>query len=148
MARGDNTAEMKFRLPGDLHARIEAAASANQRNASEEVRRRLQASFGDTTAAASNDPNTRELLVAISEAATDIREIYGKSWHEDPWAREALLAALRALVEIGGPSGDPQFNPAPGSRAASSEYMRDPHAVGEVIALRNPFPQTGRSNKA
>lgn len=147
MARGDNTAEMKFRLPGELHARIEAAAAADNRSASEEVRQRLERSFEGAPPEAA-DVKTSEFLAAVSEAASDIRDFYGKSWHEDPWARDALSAALRALVEIGGPPGKAEFNPAPGSRATSAEHARDPLAFGEVIALKNPFPQTGWSSKS
>jgi hypothetical protein len=136
MARGDNTAEMKFRLPGELHAQIEASASANGRSASEEVRRRLEASF-EGAPPASGDAKTGELLALIATIAREIGEIYGKPWHEDAWVRDALLGAIPMLVKAKAQRGEAKFDPMPEAIAelAWGENEREPSIAGRMYAL-------------
>ena len=141
--RAANTAEMKFRLPNELHALIEAAASTNKRNASEEVRRRLETSF-EGAPPTTGDGKTSDLLATIAALAADILEIYGKPWHEDPWARDVLASAIDVLIKARARRGEAKFEPAPDAIAelAWGESQRDPATAGQILAMSK---LTGRS---
>jgi hypothetical protein len=143
MARGETpqsgrptkSAEMKFRLPGDLHAQIETAATDHGWSASEEIRRRLEGSF--EIALAADDPKTRDLVVAITETARNLAETYGRAWHEDAWSRDVMLAAITVLVRTKAPRGDPKYNPKPEHLADLiwGENERDPSVAGRMLAM-------------
>lgn len=107
MARGDNTAEMKFRLPHELHTRLEEAASKNAHSASEEVRRRLEASF--EVAPSAIDTKTGDLLEAIRFVAQAISKKSGDlgAWYEDIEVFEVFKAAVSTLFDAFRPVGDP-----------------------------------------
>jgi hypothetical protein len=70
MPQSAKSAQFKFRLDSGLSDKIEAAAATNGRSFSEEIRRRLDASFDtELPAAPSVSPALRDVLRAIGEAA-------------------------------------------------------------------------------
>jgi hypothetical protein len=90
------------RLPRDLHERLKRAGGEG--GMGEEIRRRLEASF-EAEAEAPSDPQTRELLEAISFLATRSAAFYG-SWAEDPFAFQVLKSSVDMLFKHYQPAAD------------------------------------------
>jgi hypothetical protein len=101
-----------IRLPRSLHDRLKKAGG--ERGMGEEIRRRLEASFEAEKPPA--DPNTRELLDAISAMAEEIGAYYGR-WSEDAFAFGVLKACVNMLWAYYQPKGEPTANPNPDSAA-------------------------------
>jgi len=97
-----------LRLPKELHERIVAAAG--ERSVSEELRRRLAASF---EAGPDTDAATAELVGAVVEITGHLRQDFAP-WHENRFAFDVLGAALDKVLGTYRPAGDPipTFNPA------------------------------------
>lgn len=100
------------RLPRSLHERLKKAGG--ERGMGEEIRRRLEASFDAEKAPA--DPNTRELLAAISSFAEETTSYYG-GWSENAFAFEVLKACVNMLLTHYQPEGEPVPKPNPDSSA-------------------------------
>jgi hypothetical protein len=81
---------MTLRLPKQLHDDLKKAAG--DRSVSEELRQRLQASFGE--AAAPADEKTNSLLAQLAKAAARVTKQFGP-WHE---TRRAYAIFSRAVA--------------------------------------------------
>jgi hypothetical protein len=97
------TAQMKFRLTGPLQKLIEDAAKQHDWAASEEIRRRLAASFHDNLDA--DDETTRKLMRGVASAAY-YTENFG-AWHENPFAFQVFRATVLKLIDLFKPPGEP-----------------------------------------
>lgn len=98
------TSQMKFRLAGHLGMLIERAARENGGTTSEEIRRRLAASF--LNEATAGDDETRKFLNAIDTVARNVEPAFG-AWHEDRFAFAVFRAAVLVLLDLQRPSGEP-----------------------------------------
>jgi hypothetical protein len=88
-----------LRIPGDLHDQL--AKAAGEQGISEEIRRQLE-----TAVALGNDPKTRELLVAIADAADELAANYFP-WHDNRFAFDVFQSAIVKLLARDQPSGEP-----------------------------------------
>jgi hypothetical protein len=93
-------------LPFDMHKRLQTIAG--ERGLGEEIRRRLEASFEAEKTL--GDPETRELLDAISNFASQTTMYYGE-WSKDPFAFKVLKTSVDMLLSYYEPKGDPVPNP-------------------------------------
>jgi hypothetical protein len=117
-----------FRLPRELHEQIKAAAG--ERGISEEIRRRLEASFGPE---AGSDVQTRELGAVISQLAARMDEDYG-AWHHDPFSFQAFKAGINLVMDHSRPKGEPVGKPKPNSVAEMMGEAGTPEQVGKSWA--------------
>ncbi len=97
------TTQFKFRLSTDLNHQIEAAAGRNGWGASEEIRRRLEASFAQELRA--GDEETFRLVEAIRTVAQNLEVPFG-SWHENRFAFDVFIEAVKVLMALYRPPGD------------------------------------------
>lgn len=100
------------RLPQSLRDRLSDAGG--ERGLGEEIRRRLEASFEAKKAPA--DPETLDLLDAISAFTEETTEYYGR-WSENAFAFEVLKACVNMLWSYYQPKGEPTAHPNPDSAA-------------------------------
>jgi hypothetical protein len=91
-----------IRLPRNLYERLREAGG--ERGMGEEIRRRLEASFGTETGA--TNQRTAYLLNAISSCAEKIDHDYG-NWSEDAFAFEVLKGCVNMLWTHFQPKGEP-----------------------------------------
>jgi len=119
-----------LRLPQELHDRLKEAAAG--RSVSEEIRRRLEASFTDM----SNDAKTERLLSAVSSTARMLRDTY-EPWHEDRYAFEVLKVATIVVLEHFRPAGEPVPRPDPKKHLLPDLLGPDhsPDVIGRTLAL-------------
>jgi hypothetical protein len=98
-----------FRLPKDLHDKLTAASEATHgEGVSEEIRRRLEASFRGSE-------NARSYLDVIGRVIRSVEDAYGTVWRDGGFARAIIWEAVRMLFEPR-EEGQPEFEPArPGS---------------------------------
>jgi hypothetical protein len=125
------TTQMKFRLSNYLHDQIEEAAGRGGWGASEEIRRRLEASFYRGLQA--GDEETHRLMEAIIGAIRNMEPAFG-SWHENRFAFEVLRVAVNILLDIYRPPGDPIR---PSDNEISDLYLGDsgtPETAGRMLA--------------
>jgi len=124
-------AQMKFRLPTYLRDLIHEAGEQAGWGDSEEMRRRLEASFLEEAQA--GDEETYRLVRAIKTAAINIQPAFG-AWHEDRFAFDTFRAAVLALVDLHRPSGTP-IRPED-NEIADSYLGKDgtPETAGRMIA--------------
>ena len=108
----DEMVQTAVRLPRSLRDRLSNAGG--ERGLGEEIRRRLELSFD--TEKVPSDQNTRELLQAISAAAQETTDYYGR-WSENAFAFEVLRACVNMLWSFYQPKGEPIANPNPDSAA-------------------------------
>jgi hypothetical protein len=123
--------QMKFRLAGHLSALIEKAAAEHGWGASEEIRRRLVASFLDEPRA--EDEETNRLLDAIETIAQNIEPPFGV-WHQSRFAFEVFRSAVVGLLDLQRPPGDAVR---PSGNAIADLYLGEngtPEAAGRVLA--------------
>src|SRR5438309_128751 len=97
-------AQMKFRLPTYLRDLIHESGEQNGWGDSEEMRRRLEASFVEEAQA--GDDETYRLVRAIQTVAINVRPAFG-NWHEDRFAFDTFRAAVLALIDLHRPPGMP-----------------------------------------
>lgn len=88
-------AQTSLRMPEELRDRLAQAAAGNGRSLGEEIRRRLEASFG-SAAPQADDPQTAQLLRIIARAAAILSKEWA-AWHEDLRALAVFRAAIAAL---------------------------------------------------
>jgi hypothetical protein len=108
------------RLPRSLHDRLKKAGG--ERGMGEEIRRRLEASFGNVP----QNAGTRELIDAISFSDQELVRDFG-SWSEDPFAFEVLRACVNMLLAFKQPKGEPVPAPVPDG-LADLLYAENPSA--------------------
>src|SRR5262245_39950571 len=96
----DGMVQSALRLPAALRDRLKEAGG--ERGMGEEIRRRLEASFKDERP--HRDPETRELLDAISSFAEDVAMYYG-NWSKDAFAFKLLKMCVDKLLEHYEPQG-------------------------------------------
>ena len=97
------TTQFKFRLSNALNERIEEAASRDGCNASEEIRRRLVASFVQESRA--GDDETFRLIEAIKTVAQNLEGPFG-SWHKDRFAFDVFVEAVNVVMALYRPPGE------------------------------------------
>jgi len=110
--KDDEMVQTAVRLPQSLRDRLSRAGGEG--GLGEEIRRRLEASFD----AEKDQPNpqTRELVDAISSFASEVAEYYGDPT-SDVFAADLLKACVDLLMTRDRPSGDPVAHPKPESAA-------------------------------
>jgi hypothetical protein len=94
-------AVLTFRLPRELHQRLVEASVG--RSVSEEMRRRLEASFVSQLV----DTETNQLFDAIAAIAGSLVDQELK-WHENPTGFAIMTEALKIVLEAFRPSGQPE----------------------------------------
>lgn len=87
--------QTSLRMPEALRDRLAQAASEAGRGLGEEIRRRLEASFGSTPVSA--DPKTGDLLRLIARAAAILAE-HWVPWHEDAGPFAVFNAAIENVL--------------------------------------------------
>ena len=90
--------QTSLRMSKELRDRLAQAAEDNGRAIGEEIRRRLEASFGP--APSTSDPKTAALLNRIDDMVGSAGLMNDLPWHEDPLANAVLRAALPMLVPV------------------------------------------------
>jgi hypothetical protein len=120
MARSDEAVTIAFRLPRSLHEQLKRAAG-KESNVSEEIRRRLEASFKIP------DKTTEELINAIAMVAS-LLSIDG-NWHEDPFLHEVMTAAMNRLLDHWKPNQQPRV---PRKHDLLDEDMK-PESAGRML---------------
>lgn len=114
-------ASVNVRLSPYLKARIEAAADHSGRKPAEEIRARLENSFG---AVSFEDPETKILAVAIGVALAIDKDQTGFKWFRHPWAWARANAAIEAVLSLLRPTGDCGVVP------ADARLLRDLRSSG------------------
>jgi hypothetical protein len=123
----ETTTQTAFRLPKELHTKLEKAGRERGGGLSDEIRRRLEASFeGD-------DPQTQSLNRTIRLVAAEMQAMFG-AWHQDPFAHAAFKAALAMLLERLKPQGQPIPHPNPDNLADVLYPSNFPEETGRQIA--------------
>ncbi len=124
-------AQMKFRLPTYLRDLIHESGEQNGWGDSEEMRRRLEASFVEEAQA--GDDETYRLVRAIQTVAINVRPAFG-NWHEDRFAFDTFRAAVLALIDLHRPPGMPVR---PKDNEIADSYLGEdgtPETAGRMIA--------------
>ena len=88
--------QTSLRLPEELRDRLTQAAVENGRGIGEEMRRRLEASFG-SAAPAPDDPQTARLLRVIARSAAILNQEWAP-WHADAGAWAVFKAAVESTL--------------------------------------------------
>jgi len=128
---GTKTTELKFRLSKDLHDLIRKAAEQGGWGASEEVRRRLEASFLEQLQ--SGDEETYRLMEAIKDVAQNLEPAFGP-WNKNRFAFEVFRVAVNVLLDFYRPPGDPVR---PSDNEISDLYLGEngtPETAGRMLA--------------
>ncbi len=129
--RAPKTTQMKFRLAGPLQTLIEKAATEHEWGASEEIRRRLAASFLNDFG--TGDDQTRKFIHAIQTVADNIEPPFG-AWHQSRFAFDTFRAAVLALIDLHRPGGVPVR---PADNEIADMYLGEdgtPETAGRMIA--------------
>jgi hypothetical protein len=124
MARSEET-QIALRMPRALHERLKEAGEGN---VSEEIRRRLEASFRI-------DEPTEQLLTAINHVATTLAIDGG--WYQDPFLFEVMKGAVNRLLDHWKPAEPPKEPPKyvmipEGISADAAAHMLAAFALPEV----------------
>jgi hypothetical protein len=127
-------AQIKFRLAGELNARIEQAAMEHGWGVSEEIRRRLEASFANDPANA--DQKTAAFLSAVAKIAHNLGVFY-EPWHQSAYSLAVLKSSVTALLTVMGPKGEPklQLDPERHMLDAIVDTADPPETVGRLLAM-------------
>jgi hypothetical protein len=114
-------------LPRDMHELLKKAGG--ERGMGDEIRRRLEASFG-AEQGATTDPKTAELLDKIARLA--LNTPLNGPWHADGEVFEVFKAAINATLSSYQPSGEAT---GPTGRLQDT-YGQDatPETVGRILA--------------
>jgi hypothetical protein len=103
---GGRQKQMGVALPGDLRAKLDAAAAESGISLAEEIRRRLERSFTQDADEKTQDPKTRELandVMWLADAITYQVRHEGdrpRAWHSNATTHVALAEALRTWLDI------------------------------------------------
>jgi hypothetical protein len=103
-----NMKPLKVALPPDLRSRVERAAADHGRSLGEEIRARVEQSFGWERF----DPRTRTFLIRIARLAFLLPEQVGHAWHGNAGAHEVFRQAIALLLARAKPPGEPMLDPA------------------------------------
>jgi hypothetical protein len=117
--------QTSLRLPRGLYDQL--ANVAGERGIGEEIRQRLEASFGQTPAG--SDPKTRELALAISSLAELASRDY-QPWHTDRFTFDIVEVGLCKLLALYKPKGEPTPKPNPEGLA---DVLYGENATPELI---------------
>jgi hypothetical protein len=109
------TTQLKFRLDDDLNEKIEAAARDHGWGVSEEIRRRLEASFAGA-APAGLDPALVDIMAAIGQAAVGAGKMFPSSKPGDTTKYETFVEAAQTLMAAFAPEGHPAVTQEQGLR--------------------------------
>ena len=101
-SRDDEAITIAFRLPRSLHEQLKRAAG-KESNVSEEIRRRLEATFKIP------DEATGKLIEAIANVAMSLAIDGG--WDQDPFLFDVMKSAVNHLVEHWKPKAPPKEQP-------------------------------------
>jgi len=117
----DRGTQTSVRLPRALYDRL--AAEAGDQGIGEEIRRRLDASF----AAQPTDPETRQLVEAISAMAQWASISGSLKWHESLWGFEMFRRAIDNLLHALKPEGTPfeRASRSGGARAELESFINE-----------------------
>jgi phytoene/squalene synthetase len=121
--------QTSLRLPEELRDRLAAASAAEGRGIGEEIRRRLEASFG--SAPASEDTKTGNLLRVIARAAAILDE-HWSAWHADAGAFAVFHAAIEDVLMRQQPDNS---GAVPKTDRGASLFHGDPERAGGVLAF-------------
>ena len=138
----DKGMQTSFRLPRELRERLMAVAG--DKGIGEEMRQRLEASFGPEQRVA--DPKTGELLAAIGEMAGRV-----PGWQEDPDQFDDLVRAINLTLAGFMPAGEPKAsNPALASVLVGSALQHLSPDIGQrlIDVMRAPDIQIDLSPDA
>jgi hypothetical protein len=130
-AEATKSTQLKFRLSNYLQDEIEEAAGRNGWGVSEEIRRRLGASFFRGMQAGAEE--SERLMEAIICAIRNMEPAFG-SWHENRFAFEVLRVAVNVLLDFYRPPGDPIR---PSDNDIADLYLGDsgtPETAGRMLA--------------
>src|SRR5689334_9285699 len=88
-----NEIRISLRMPEWLKEPLSEAAVASHHSLSDEVRRRLEASFNQPAVPNAANAKTQALLEAIARMAHDLNEWF-PAWYDDPFAARVLRRAI------------------------------------------------------
>ena len=120
--------QTSLRLPTDLRDRLSAEAEKNGRGVGEEIRRRLEASFGP--APIEEDSKTAALLRQIASAARMLREEW-RPWHADQGAQTVFRVAVTTLISEEKPT---ESVAPPTTGPGGTTFNRSPEDAGDILA--------------
>jgi hypothetical protein len=132
-----NMKPLKVALPPDLRGRVERAAADHHRSLGEEIRARVEQSFGWE----GFDAQTLTLLVRIARLSFLLPAQCAHAWHEHAGAYEVFREALALLLSRAKPPGQPVLDPAelPADRpVASTDVTAVATALEAIISLDRP----------
>ncbi len=122
--------QTSLRLSEELRNRLAAFAAAEGRGIGEEIRRRLETSFG--SAPVPEDPKTGNLLRVIARAAAILEEHWAP-WHADAGAFAVFHAAIEDVFARQQPDASGAVPKT--DRGASLFGGDDPQRAGGVLAF-------------
>jgi hypothetical protein len=104
------TDKLAFRLSADLVRRVREAATDGGRTVSQEVARRLAASFnaGAATQDRFGGVNTHFLCLLISLALAELRAQTGHNWHSDRFTFDHAIELVKEDLSYFRPAGEPE----------------------------------------
>jgi hypothetical protein len=132
--------QLKVSLPDDLRTRLEAVSAATGRSLGEEIRARIEQSFGWE----GFDAPTLMLLMQIGRLAFLLPPQTGHPWHAHAGAHEVFRQAIGLLLARARPPGDPVLDPAalpPDRPVASTDLAAMAAGLEAVVSLDRPSPQ-------
>jgi hypothetical protein len=131
MARGENITAVKFRLSHELNEQIERAAEGHGWGVSEEIRRRLEASFAGqpTLLSAGVDAKVHEFVLALSGMVQMLQRSFGDN---PAFMHAALRSAIDKYLRMNGPQEAPETVPNPGGQYGP--LYNNPVTVDEAAA--------------
>jgi hypothetical protein len=118
--------QIGVRLPAGLHERLIEAAG--DRGVSDEVRKRLEASFAGEPAGA--DPATMQFVRAIVEAASYVSSMNGdRGWAEDGFSFTAFETALGKVVPVALSRVRAKFRQSRSGTEPGAKHAADPNSI-------------------
>jgi len=127
-----NEAVLSFRIPRELFDRLREAAAG--RSVSEEIRRRLEASFAAEPYG--GDLKTQALITAIRSTADQVWSLNSyRPWHADAFSFAAFKHALHKVLDVllQKPPGEAKLDPV-GLGGSIWEDGVSPEEVGNAVA--------------
>src|SRR5262249_58740855 len=108
--------KMKFALPDDLRARLNAASARSGRSVADECRAAVEASFARDIVA---DVARRDFVEGVARMPAEVARECGAAWHQHRGAYRALVQAILSRLEHLEPEGPTTFGDRP--HATTSE---------------------------
>lgn len=121
--------QTSLRLPEELRDRLAQAATENGRGIGEEMRRRLEASFGSVPT--SEDQKTSQLLRVIARSAAILVEHWAL-WHEDAGAWAVFRGAIEDVLTERRPEAT---GAVPKTERGASLFKSAPEQAGSTLAF-------------